>query len=273
LPAALDNQKPLNVQKRLGDECFTFKKRKNSTFFVEGYLSPQYSDRSLSLYDSKEKSTYLALRQSLEKAYWSFDGGVNVGMEHHSGFNLKVGVNYQQINEIFSYKIADYTIKTYNPDGSLLGTSIGERYAKTYNRYRFVQVPLMLGYNFGANRRNPTWHFGLHTGVGLNLLTIHRGSLVPPNDLKDIASFTTGSADKSISPFKPTIGALLYADFTIYRQLTPNTSVFFAPKYTKLVQSITKSEFPINQNYSLFGLTVGIRTSPLPLQRRGDSGR
>ncbi len=255
LPSALVFETPLKVAKRLGNDCFNFKKRKQTLFFVESYLSPQQANRSLSAVEGKK---YLELRQSLEKPYWSFDGGVNVGLQHFSGFNIKLGVNYQQINEVFSYKIADYTMNTYNPDGSLLATVTGERYTKTYNRYRFVQIPLMVGYNFGGNQRNPTWHFGVHTGVGLNVLTLHRGNLVPPSDLKNIANFTTGSANQAIDPFKSSIGLVFYADFTVYRQLTKTTSVFFAPKYTHLFQSITKTSFPVQQKYSLLGLTVGM---------------
>jgi hypothetical protein len=247
---------PTIVTKKHGDDCPTFKRKRTFYYFGEIFTSPQYAKRALTLSDRADQENYLALRDSVENPYWAFDAGLHLGIHHKSGFSLKTGVLYQQINEIFEYKIADYELKIYNPDGTLKGTQLGERYAKTYNRYRFVSVPLLIGYEFRTPRKGQKWSFGAHAGASLNIFTHYKGSIIPSNDFKTLATFTNGKA--SIEPFKNNIGVMLHADVTVYRKLSDRTKLFIAPKYTKIMKPITVENYPLQQRYDIFGITVGL---------------
>ncbi len=236
------------------------KEKPRSYYYYEFHGSPQIAQRSLDIKEFRyndQNIDYINLRKASEKNYWAFETGIRIGVQHRSGFSGAMGIKYQQINEVFTYKIPDFAMNAYDSEGAVKGAMIGERFVKTFNRYRFVHIPLGFGYEYGRFKKKQKWYWGTHFGVDVNVLSKYKGNLLNPYNDREILGFSTEKVN--ITSFRNNVGFSINGDFTVYRKISGSSEVFLATKYAKIMKSITNEDGPISQKYQVIGLEIGLR--------------
>ncbi len=122
--------------------------------YIEFYAGPDIVFRNFS---DTSKSVYLQKRQASTKVVSAFSAGFRYSKVFKNGMGIKTGINYSQINEQFSFIQSNIVQNTYIIDpksGDTTGsyTVSGIRKQITANRYHFVDIPLLIGYELGNGR-------------------------------------------------------------------------------------------------------------------------
>jgi hypothetical protein len=170
--------------------------------------------------------------------------------------SIKAGLNYSQINEKFSYSEGNIVQVVYilNNAGDTIGSYMqtGNRIKKTINKYRTLDIPILLGYELG----NGNFHANLGIGTMINLRSWQTGevldmSLKPTNISSDSASKYR---------FKTNIGAAFLANATLYYKVNNKFRVFAEP-YLRYNLSTANdiTNLTLKQKYITTGLRFGIR--------------
>jgi hypothetical protein len=177
-----------------------------------------------------------------------------------SGVAVRAGLNYLQNNEIFDYKkpgqvrIVTVTETVKQPNGTTLTTTRTEKHhgtyqLKKYNRYRSIDLPIQLGYEFG---RMP-WSYSVNGGINFNLTSWRKAEILNPS----LAPWDASPKDANV--FKSNVGASLYASFAAYYDWKDYTQLFVEPYIRHFLSPITTSDYLLEQRYTDVGLKFGIR--------------
>jgi hypothetical protein len=269
-PASLDAQsffidRALNLpfkSKTLGD-CF----EGPPTRYMLGFnASLDYPFRSIYGTNHSDLGDYISQRNSTESEFISFNAGIQSGYFHPSGFLLRSGLQYTQINEKFEYvkenviKIqTQITIDTMiNQDGSYTihrDTSIvevlGREVMKTSNHFRMLDIPLIFGYTFDWKRVS----IEMNGGVVFNLLSRSGGRIFNT----DLIPSYYGAKETEFSPFKTYYGLSLYGSISILSNFYGRTQFFLEPNARYYLKSFSSPDYPIRQKYFVLGLSTGMR--------------
>ncbi|MFY8005021.1 MAG: hypothetical protein ACOVNR_09250, partial [Chitinophagaceae bacterium] len=147
---------------------------KTATYFLEVYASANLDMPSIFNYGVTE--SYLQRKDSAETMQTGFTAGFRIGKYITNNLVIKGGLQYTQINKLFALRSENERITTpvivnrtiTNPDGTTsivpdtsYVTQIGTRITKANNRYKSIEIPLMLGYEFGKSK----WHFAVNAGA------------------------------------------------------------------------------------------------------------
>lgn len=246
-------------------DCPSFGKRNGPSWYVDVYGSPDYAFRTLSA--NADNAGYAAIRDSTEKSLYAFSAGARVSMIWQSGFAFRAGVHYAQINERFDYLnpketqtttvnvIVDTLIN--GPDTTFVWdtlsiTQTGTRIKKTYNYYRFVDIPLIVGYEMHFN----DWTINLNGGVLINLVASQKGDFLDPIDRP--VTFTTGAAN-GYKAFKGNAGLSVYASVGFLYQLNDRLQLMLEPHFRHYLASLSESSYLLQQRYNSTGILIGLR--------------
>ena len=152
-----------------GDGCPTFKRKRGAgkSFYVDIYGAPEYAFRRLAQ-NLPETGDYLKARDTVEKPWYAFSTGVRASLVFKNGLAFRTGVAYAQNNEIAvfdSLGVGEKTVtvkETYIPragggvDTVKVTTTkiVNGIFRKThYNRYRSIDIPLQVGFEFPMLRK------------------------------------------------------------------------------------------------------------------------
>src|SRR5205823_7334112 len=113
-----------------------------------------------------------------------------------NAMSFKTGINYSQINEKFSFIQTNLVQVTYIIDpvrGDTTGsyTVRGSRYKTTYNHYRTLDIPLLMGYELGNGRL----HANINAGAIINVYSWQKGDILDTSFQP--VSITTGKGVSS----------------------------------------------------------------------------
>ncbi|MEZ4984955.1 MAG: hypothetical protein R2795_07960 [Saprospiraceae bacterium] len=175
-------------------KCATFK-QKGLFFDLEILGGPAYAHLLLEA-KTDESSAYEALRQQSESAGISWTAGARIGVSGASGVGMKTGLFYTQINDKFTYRVGsrmDVSV-IFGPNGEIVGrdTVFVAAYDETRsNHLRFVEIPVLVGYEWKWNRLRA----GVQVGAHLNLLFDARGAIYSPATMEPIAFGQEGDRD------------------------------------------------------------------------------
>jgi len=116
------------------------------------------------------------------------------------------------------------------------------------NKYTYLEIPLIFGYEITRNKFSYTLRAGLITGIFLNA----KGSNISFDDSKTITSL-----NKEL-PFLKTNFTLLFGCGLNYK-LTENYSLISEFMYRKSLNSLFDNSYPVSQKYNTIGLKLGVR--------------
>jgi len=221
--------------------------------YIELYGGPDIAFRNLS---DTGNSAYLQKRKESTKFSSAFSAGLRYTKVFNNGMSVRTGINYSQINEKFTFVQGNLVQITYiiDANGDTTGSYIttGTRYKTTINKFRTIDVPLLIGYEMG----NGKFHANINAGVIVNAYSWQKG------DVLDTAyrpvSITTG---KTSSPyqFKTNIGMGFMAGVSVYYKLNEKLHVLAEPYFRYSLTPMSKENLTLKQKYNTAGIRVGLR--------------
>lgn len=221
--------------------------------YFEFYAGPDYAIRSL---QDTGNSGYLQKRKESTKFKSGFSAGVRYTKVFNNSMSVRGGVNYSQINEKFTFNQGNVVQVTYiiNNNGDTVGsyTTTGARYKTTINRYRSIDIPLVLGYEVG----NGKLHANINAGAVVNIYSWQKGDVLDASG--NPVSITTG---KSSSPyqFKTNAGVGFIGAVSVYYKLNNRLHVMAEPYFRYNLTPMNKESITLKQKYQTAGLRLGIR--------------
>ncbi|MEN9609968.1 MAG: hypothetical protein RLZZ628_782 [Bacteroidota bacterium] len=261
LEAQFRTDKIKSVYRKLGPDigCPTFSVQNPNRWYIDIWGSPDYAFRKL--YNNQgENTNYAKARDSVESSWYAFSAGARVSLVLESGVAIRAGLNYLQNNEVFDYKLpgqvrtVTITETVKQPNGTTLTqTHVEKQYGtyelKKYNRYRSVDVPIQLGYEFGGR----PWSYSVNGGVNFNLTSWRKAEILNP------ALVPADASKNEANVFKSSVGASLYASFAAYYDWKDYTQLFIEPYIRHFLSPITTKDYALAQRYTDVGLKLGVR--------------
>lgn len=221
--------------------------------YFEIYGGPDYAFRSLS---DTGNSAYLQKRKESTKFKSGFSAGIRYTKVFNNSMSVRGGVNYSQINEKFTFAQGNLVQVTYiiNANGDTTGsyTTTGTRYKTTINKYRSIDVPLVVGYELG----NGKLHANINAGAIINIYSWQKGEVLDAS--LNPVNITTG---KNSSPyqFKTNAGVGFIGAVSVYYKLNDRLHVMAEPYFRYNFTPMNKESITLKQKYHTAGLRLGIR--------------
>lgn len=266
---------PAINQPQVRPSCPTIRGPRRNDLYLEFYVSPDYTVRSFS--KENTQANYIAKRKSTEDSRNGFSAGVRIAKNLGEKTFLKTGVNYSQINErlrIVSQNQKQITqiitIRTVirAPGDTLFirDTSYFEQtgtlYRTSYNRYRFIDIPVIFSYELG----NPDlMSFTLNAGPVINVISFYKGEVLDTSYIPIKISTAKGTGPQH---WRNNIGIGLFASISIQKKLNERMQVFGEPYLRYNFNSVTQNNTIIKQRYAITGMQLGIRYNLVKSRQR-----
>ena len=245
-------------KKTTPSDCPVFSGNKPG-FAVDLYYSSDYPFSKLSPRNIEDQA-YAIARENSESSIYSFSAGLRMSYYWRPNLAIRGGFNYSQINEKFRYEDPDseqirtiITIDTVVIGGVTtvtMDTSTiiikGVAEIQHQNRYKFLDIPLLVGYEIPYQRYNVT----LNGGVLFNFAFSQTGRFLNP---------ALEVQDLSASDFNNSLGLSMYASIGLAYRLDDRFSILVEPNVRHFLGSITTTNYPLEQNYTTIGLLTGLR--------------
>ena len=253
--------------------CPSFGKRNRrhgggeKTFFVDAFGAPEYAFRRLSQ-NLPESGAYLNARDTVEKPWYALSAGVRASVVFESGLAFRTGLIYTQTNEkaVFDSlgigKKDIHITDTYVPrlgggvDTIRVTTTTYQRgiFRTTYyNRYRSIDIPLQLGFEFPLN---DNWSFSVNGGANFNISSWRKADILNTNLKHEEISNGLGETNPV---FRNSLGLSLFGSVAAYRQISSDLQLVIEPSVRHYLQPMTRSDYALKQAYTNAGLIVGLR--------------
>ncbi|HFB99986.1 MAG TPA: hypothetical protein ENJ53_04200 [Phaeodactylibacter sp.] len=216
------------------------------------FLSPDYANQMLE-YKDTDFEAYARMRTKSESASLSFNTGVRVNFLTEFGWAIRTGIVYTQINEIFKTQHRETIITIDVTTGDTLGYTEGIRDVRIKNRYRMVDIPLLIGYEVPMKR----FKLSVNGGVYLNLMSKQSGAFFSPLEDK-VVYFTEGYPD-NYDIFKDNIGMSVFLGLGFNVPLTQKMQLIIEPHTRYYPKSFTIRNYILNQKYITGGVMIGLR--------------
>jgi len=248
----------------------TQKRRRGSFLRDLRYGIGIYGGLSSSASDLKAKDEsaqeFVLLRATSEKQLETIHLGLNALIETEQGVYLRTGIEYSRIASLFSrtssqvstdttegvieYQINSITGDTTEILGDVVKTITTQYNKKTYNYFHLIDVPFILGYNFG--NYDDTWRIGVEAGVYANLFVKNKGEI----PLADDTFYNLG--DDNSKWYKTNIGISPYVGVSASYNVNQNIQVHFTPSF-RFNSVFSTDANPIKEQHASLGVQAGIR--------------
>jgi hypothetical protein len=240
--------KIIRKKKETDTKCYDFESHANAWLF-DAYTGPIYAQKSLSEGSDPENKTYRDLRWNTESHKGiGFTAGLRASFLAKQHFSVGTGIDYQQFTETFSYEKPLYIQVLIDPNtGDTLDLDLVTQRFKQYSRLGFVNIPFSVGYEIRQGRR------GIHLrgGGAINLLFWKNGTMMHQTTLQP-DKFNNQDA------FRVNAGLSLMGSAQFFLHIQPRTRLFAEPYYQRILKPVTKDSYPLQQNYNLIGLRLGL---------------
>ncbi len=224
---------------------------------------PGFSPKSFEQ-NSSEYSIYAEGREATENYQYAWSAGARINLHHRSGFKGSLGFLFTQAGDKFDYTDSLATQSTtridsfFAADGTFLyeETSqvliLGTLIKKIHNTYKYVDIPLLVGYEMSMGRSS----IMLHAGPVINLTTTQEGQILDPMlHPRYITEGKTGAIDV----YKTNLGMSLYFGAGILFPLTDHLSWLVEPSLLYRLNPVSLDSYPLKEHRHYAGLNVGLR--------------
>lgn len=248
--------------------CYSFKGARTSyNIFVDAFYSQEKAIRSMRAKDA-EYTAYLNERESTEKSFHANSVGFRISMVSQEGFALRSGLVYSQITEEFDFidenaiQIERITRDILDPiTNEVIDSEIvtmittGRRLKTTYNKYRMVDIPLILGYEWYFKK----FSFDVNAGAYFNVLFEQKGDILSSNlDNPQPVSISSKNPE-AYRAFEDRLGVSFYGSIGFNYNLNQDVQLLVEPNLRYQFKSITIDDYELEQKYKNIGLLVGVR--------------
>lgn len=254
------------MQSAYRPSCPTINGPVRNDLYLEIYGSPDYTMRTFS--NPSTLNNYIDERRSVEDNRNGFSAGIRLAKNIGEKALIKAGINYSQINERLRIVSQNekkqtqiITIRTVirAPGDTLFIRDTtyfeqnGTNYRTTYNRYRFIDIPLIFSYEFG----NPgILAFSVNAGPVFNLTSFYRGEVLDTTFSPVKISTAKGNGANN---WRSNIGVGIFASFAVYKRINERLQIFAEPYFRYNFKPVTQNRDFVNQRYSTSGMQLGIR--------------
>ena len=234
----------------------------NTDWYIEPFSGPIIGFKKVT--NNTATAAYLQQKDSSENMRIGYTAGVNIVKPISEHFVLKTGVWVSQINERFSYKteneIKTTTVVTVRniirAPGDTLRISdtssvqqIGYKNTVVGNHYKTLDIPVVIGYEFGKG----SLKFGINAGVIVNVKHGFEGAVYD-------SSLTAININKETNNvYKTNIGLGLYAGFRVAKDINDKTQLFIEPHFRYNLSNMTTPNTSFNQKINVTGVNIGLR--------------
>ena len=235
----------------------------NKDWYADTYISPDYSLRTVNNISASQQ--YLKQKDSTERMQVGFTAGVRLVKPLNNHLQLTTGLQYSQINQKYIYRSENeiklttvVTVRTIIRapgdtvvvrDTSIV-QNIGFKNKVEKNRHRSIDIPILLGYQFGRG----SVKVGINAGVILNVSSWYEGVILD-------SSLAVVPVQKGSQVYKSKLGMGLYAGINITKELSDDMQLFVEPYYKHSLDNITSGSVPYQQKFGTAGVLMGVRWS------------
>lgn len=271
LATGLKENLDLSDVKIISIDCPPNGRIRRNDWYLEVYGSPDLVIKSVK---SNSNAALVSKKDSTESQQVSYTAGFRISKSIGENLLLKTGLQFSQINERFDLRtenerriITVVTIRTVQgstgADSTISDTStveqIGYRLQRSYNRYRSIDIPILLSYEFG----NENLKFAVNAGAIVNLYSWYSGNTL--NDSLGVVSL----GSKGTGVYKQNIGVGMYAGFSIIKPVSGKFDLFLEPYFRYNFSNMSRSS-GYSQRFNAMGINLGIRYK-LKGQRSGEN--
>ncbi len=261
------------IKKKVPEECYSFLPSRHRVFTFEAYYGPDYNIRTLTekseTVGTSENFGHFVARDTSESRWYSHSAGIRINYYFKGGLHLKTGINATRISERFDYKqdegrttLHSTIIDTiYYPNDSVRYVysddevlQVGERVVVTHVKHRFIDIPILLGYELELPNR---FSFSLTGGVLVNLLYLKKGNMVGPTTNQPTPYSPNNGQNSEF--FTRRAGLSAYGSFITYYKWRSNMHFMLEPSVRHYIKPLTKSSYELEQRYFSASLKLGMR--------------
>ncbi|MBL0357776.1 MAG: hypothetical protein IPP72_13215 [Chitinophagaceae bacterium] len=225
----------------------------NKSYF-EVYLSPDYAIKK---YSDTGNSALIGKRKESLRFQSAYSAGIRYTRVFNNGMSIRAGINYSQINEKFSF-IKDNVVQlvyVISPAGDTTDRYYvrGTRYKTSYNHYRTIDVPIVVGYELGNGRL----HANINAGVMLNVYSWQKGETLDNNYMP--VSITTGKEGDAAYQYKTNVGIGFTGAVSLYYKLNDRLHLLAEPYCRFNLSPMNKEAVSLQEKFTTIGLRLGLR--------------
>ena len=235
--------------------CYDFE-RKSTAWMIDLYGGPALGLTDFRATDP-EYDAYSRRRQNTEQDIVGFSAGMRLSRVFNRFLALRSGLNYERLTQRFSYVDKRYKRETYTTSTQFINgqwvtvtdtlVEFGIRSQTAYNRYQYLDIPLMIGMEMRGGRSG----LSVQAGAAVNLLFMPEGVMLAPNN--QTVGFNTGNNQI----FKVRAGMSAVASAQCFYYLNPHLRAFAELAYRQPFAPITQSAYPVQQWQSSAALRLG----------------
>jgi hypothetical protein len=247
-----------------GIACPSAQGPRRKDLYVEVFTSPDYSFKKVA--SSTLSQQYLNSKDSTETMQLGFSAGIRISKSLGQHLMFKTGLQYSQINERFNYQLENeiriitvISIRTIirGPGDTLRITDtsyqqqIGRRIKRTNNQYRSLDIPVLLGYEFG---KGGNLTIGITAGAIFNVQSWYNGDMLDTSYTPVAFNNKAGN-----SVYKRSVGVSVFGSLNFIYKISSRTDVFAEPYLRYSLNSITSTQSGFQQRFHTVGINLGIR--------------
>ena len=264
----IDGNKQLSQKTVRFPDCPTLEKNAaGNKKFWEVYAGPDYVFNNYKTYGDTASYNYLQKRKASTQFTSAFSAGVRYTRVFENAMSIRTGLNYSQVNEKFSYvnpnELKFITVITRRVVVRSAGDTLyfndtlqyqqtGTHVKTTYNHYRNVDIPLVMGYEVG----NGKIHANINAGVIINLYSWYKGDVLDTS--YQPISITTGKGSP-IYQYKTNIGVGFLGSVSLYYKITDKMHIVLEPYIRYNLSPMSKENLNLQQKDHTIGLRTGLR--------------
>jgi len=221
--------------------------------YWEVYAGPDYAFKK---YNDTANSALLEKRKASTSFQSAFSAGIRFTRVFSNGMSFRGGLNFSQIKEKFSYAQSNVVQLTYeiNQAGDTINSFFvrGTKYKTSYNHYRTLDVPLLVGYEIGNGRL----HANINAGAVINIYSWQNGETLDTAFAP--VSFSSGKSNDPYQ-YKTNVGIGFLGGVSVYYKLNDRLHLLAEPYYRYNFSPMNKETLSIQEKFSTIGLRLGLR--------------
>jgi len=221
------------------------------TTSVDAFFSPDYAVQMLE-YKLEDFKHHAEMRNDSESPYYSFNTGIRVNFLTEFDWAIRTGIVYTQINDILKTTHKEILIQL-NTAGDTLSYTEGTRDVNIRNRYKMVDIPVLIGYEVPMKK----FTLNVNGGVYVNIKSKQSGAFFSPLEDK-VVYFTEGHPD-NYDIFRNNVGLSMFFSLGFNFDLGEKTQLIVEPHTRFYPKSFTVKNYILNQKYLSTGVMIGLR--------------
>jgi hypothetical protein len=208
-----------------------------------------------------EQESYLSMRKATERNRFSLGTQFRLLYQMPAGLRLRLGVQYLHVNQLFTYENPDIMeiriVPQLGNNGEIIGsdTIYTPVLHHTNNRYQWVNIPLLVGYEFKKNKLR----LGALVGPVFNLRFDATGEMIAP-DSRLPATFGNKGESVTIPAYRTHAGIGWYGGINASINIYGRYSLFTEASVQRFHRSITVADYPLTHQPWIGSMLLGLRT-------------